>query len=153
MRDLAYEPNLLSSCKASEILDLVPYLIAAYTGTCATRKRTICQAPKVSSVSSRWAGSPLPTSDATSTRVNTSCSRIITTDLTNSDTLLSSKACLGTSPYRPLHSMYGYIIRLVLPPIRMIFQIVSLSDTTLLTGYLDDKEEEVPPSPYFSHTC
>ena len=47
----------------------------------------------------------------------------------NRDTLLS--LCLRTSPYIPLRSMYGYVVRLLLPPIRTIFQKVSFSDITL----------------------
>ena len=47
----------------------------------------------------------------------------------NNDALLSS--CLRTSPYGPLRSMNSYIVRLVLPPIRAIFQVVSLSDMAL----------------------
>ena len=47
--------------------------------------------PSVSSVSSRWTGSPSSTSGATSTRANESRSRILTTDLKNSDFILSSR--------------------------------------------------------------
>jgi hypothetical protein len=63
------------------------------------------------------AGSPLQTSDVTSTRTIVSCSLIIVTKTrTSSDTPLSS--CLRMSRYEsnpPLHSAYGYV---VLPLIR-----------------------------------
>jgi hypothetical protein len=39
------------------------------------------------------------------------------------------------SPYRPLRSVYAYVVRLVLPPIRTNFQMVSFSlDTRTARG-------------------
>jgi hypothetical protein len=68
MRDFAYEP-ILSSCKASEIFDPAPYLIAAYWHMRNPRKNYLSSPQGLFRlIKMGWLTSP--TSNATSTRPN-----------------------------------------------------------------------------------